>query len=229
MRQNASQQTVQIQEPTLREINKHRGWFAGSCITGSGCIVLFIGAIYLTFRIVVGSGPSTLTDFPTDFPKDIPQTNVDKIINIVSIDAVTRDRAVWVATAIPRLLSAPVLAEINPDAQIIEEHDSLGRVNFTRQLTHENYLSYLGLPNDTNQNKTVIVTWNGIKTYPSILADTFENQLSRAGYKVVEATTPGQNEARFSFSKDAVTGTFQAIDLHPDEPGIEFVNMVVNY
>lgn len=229
MRQNAPQQTIQIQEPTLKEIKKRSGWFTGSCVTGGGCIILFIGAIYLVFRIIVGSGPTTLSDFPQDFPKDIPQSNPDKIIKIISVDATSKDRSLWVATALPRFLASPVLSEINPDAEIIEEHDSLGRVNFIRTLTRQNYLDYLGIPAGSEHTKTIVVVWNGIKTYPSIFADGLERSLEHANYTVEHPTKEPANEAGFTFSKGTTSGVLRAVDLHPDEPGIEFVELIVNY
>lgn len=229
MRQTASQQTVQIQEPTLKEFKKHSGWFTGSCVTGAGCIVLFIGAIYIAFRIIAGSGPTTLSDFPTDFPKDIPQSNPDKIIKIISVDATAKDRSLWIATALPRFLASPVLSEINPDAKIIEEHDSLGRVNFKRELTRENYLQYLGIPIGSEHTRTVVVTWNGIKSYPSIFTDSFEKALRRADYTVETSEKSPANESEISFSRGSTSGVLRAVDLHPDDPGIEFVQLIVNY
>jgi hypothetical protein len=229
MRQTSSQQTVQIQEPTLKEIKKHSGWFTGSCVTGAGCIVIFIGAIYLLFRIIVGSGPTVLSDFPADFPKDIPQSNPDKIIKVTSVDGASKDRSIWVATAIPRFLASPVLSEINPDADIIEEHDSLGRVNFKRELSRENYLKYLGIPIGSEHTRTVVVTWNGIKSYPSIFVDGIEKALERANYIIETPTKMPANEAGFSFSRGTTSGVLRAIDLHTDQPGIEFVQLIVNY
>lgn len=229
MRQTSSQQTIQIQEPALKEIKKHSGWFTGSCVTGAGCIVIFIGALYLLFRIIVGSGPEVLSNFPNDFPKDIPQSNPDKIIKITSIDAAAKDRSIWVATAIPRFLASPVLSEINPDAEIIEEHDSLGRVNFKRKLSRDNYLSYLGIPIGSEHTRTVVITWNGIKSYPSIFADGIEKALERAHYTIEKPAKIPANEAGFSFSRGTISGVLRAIDLHTDEPGIEFVQLIVNY
>ena len=229
MRQSATQQTVQIQEPTLKEFKKRSGVFTGSCVTGAGCIVLFIGALYLAFRVTVGSGPTILSDFPSDFPRDIPQLNPDKIIKIVSVDATSKDRSLWVATALPKFLASPVLSEINPDAQITEEHDSLGRVNFVRTLSRENYLNYLGIPAGAEHTRTIVVTWNGIKTYPSIFADNYQKALRRADYIVTEPAKVKPNEAQFSFQRGSVSGVLRAIDMNAEEPGIEFVELIVNY
>lgn len=229
MRQSSSQQTIQIQEPTLKEIKKHSGWFTGSCVTGAGCIVIFFGAIYLLFRITVGSGPTILSDFPNDFPNDIPRSNVDKIIKITSVDSASKDRSVWIATAIPRFLASSVLSEINPDAEIIEERDSLGRVNFKRTLSRNNYLNYLNIPIGSEHTRTIVVTWNGIKSYPSIFADGFEKALERAQYTIEKNEKAPPNEAGFSFYRGTTSGVLRAIDLHTNEPGIEFVQLIVNY
>jgi len=191
--------------------------------------VLFIAGVYITFRIVAGSGPNVLTNFPQDFPRDIPQTNPDKIIKIVEIGATNKSRALWIATALPRLLASPVLSEINPDAAITEERDSLGRVTFHRELTRANYLSYLGMDGGGDGTKTVVATWNGIKAYPSILADSVEKQMLKANYETRTVENAGANAAAFSFSKGTTSGIFRAIDKQPDESGIEFVEMIVNY
>lgn len=229
MRQNSQQQTVQIQEPALKEIKKRSGWLTGSCVTGSGCVVLFIAGVYITFRLIAGSGPTIIANFPADFPKDIPQSNPDKMIKITEVDADTKDRALWIATALPRLLVSPVLSELNPDAVITEERDSLSRVTFKRALTREHYLQYLGIQAGDEHTKTVTVTWNGIKTYPSLLVDTFEKQLQRANYKTTLLEINDRNTAAFNFQKGTTSGVFRAVDLHPDEPGIEFVELIVNY
>jgi len=229
MRQAGTNQTIQIQEPTLREIKKHSGWFTGSCVTGIVFIALFVGLLYVAFRITVGSGPEVLADFPADFPKDIPQSNSDKIIKIISIDATAKERSLWVATAIPRFLASPVLSEINPDAEIIEERDPLGRVSFKRTLSRENYISYLGIPVGSPNSRTIVVTWNGIKSYPSIFADGLEKSLLRANYKIEAPAKSPENEAGFSFSRGTTSGVLRAIDLQPTEPGIEFVQLIVHY
>lgn len=198
-------------------------------MTGSGCVVLFIAGVYLALRIITGTGPTVMTNFPLDFPRDIPQTNPDKIIKIVEVDATHKSRALWIATALPRLLASSVLEEINPDAQITEERDSLGRVTFVREVARETYLSYLNFNAGTDKTKTVVVTWNGIKAYPSILADNIEKQMMLASYKTEALEDAGSNAAGFTFTKGKTSGLFRAIDMRADEPGIEFVELIVHY
>ena len=229
MRQNTSSNTVQIQEPTLKEIRKHHSYLRGSCLTGTGCITLFFIALYATFKLIVGNGPTVLTTYPTDFPRDIPQTNTDRLIKVVEVDATTKTRALWVATAIPRFILSPVLSEIDPQAHIEEEKDSLGRVTFLRTLTRDDYIRYLGLPTGANNTKTVVATWNNIKTYPSIAVDAYEKQLTRSGFTIAPLVGIGQENAGITFTKGSISGTLRAIDLHPDQPGIEFMELVVNY
>lgn len=229
MRQDSTPSTVQIQEPTFKEIKKRHGWLKGSCATGCGCIVLFVGAIYLAIRFLVGNGPAVSAAFPTDFPKEIPQMNPDKIINITAVDAGEKQRAVWVATAIPRFVLSKILSEIDPHTRITETKDSLGRVAFTRTLERADYVRYLGLPPESEQTQTVVITWSGINNYPSLIADGLEKRLERSGIVVKDATDLNANEAAFTFQKDSLSGSFRAVDLHPDQPGTEFAELIVNY
>ncbi len=229
MRQNQSSNTIQIQEPTLKEIKKHHGWLRGSCLTGCGCIGLFFLVLYVAFKLIVGSGPTVLTNFPADFPRDIPQSNSEKLITVVEVSATSKTRALWVATVIPRLLLSPVLSEIDPEARITEQKDSLGRVAFTRTIGREDYIRYLSLPTGAAGTKTVVATWNNIKTYPSIAVDAFEKQLERAGYTITPLKDVGEKNAGITFSRGATSGVVRALDLHPDQPGIEFMELMVNY
>lgn len=228
MRQNPVSQTVHIQEPTLKEIKKHHGWLKGSFATGCGCIVIFFGALYVLFRLIVGSGPAVVANFPSDFPNDIPQTNPDRIVKIVVIEAQNKERVLWFASKIPHYIADPILSELDPSAKIIEESDSLGRVNFRRELTTDN-TRFAGLPSGTHNQKSVSVIWSGIKTEPSVAADNYAKQLERAGYAIVSQPKQDQNKAFFSFSKGKISGIYQAEDLHSTQPGIEFVQLIVNY
>ncbi len=222
--------TVQIQEPTLKEINKRSSWIRGSCLTGAGCIVFFFAGLYFVFRLVVGSGPAVLSEFPDDFPRDIPQSNPDKLIRVTYVDATTKSRAMWLATAIPEIMLAPLLGEIDPNARITETHDSLGRVDFERSIDRSDLLRYIAWPIGASNTKTVVATWSGINSYPSILADNLERSLKQKGFTVAEDAHPADNAADFSFNRaDNISGTFRAIDLHSDQSGVEFVELIVNY
>lgn len=185
--------------------------------------------MYAIFKLVVGSGPSVLTNYPTDFPRDIPQSNPDKLIKVVEIDATHKSRALWVATAIPRLLLSPILTEIDPRARVTEEKDSLGRVTFIRTLTKDDYIKNLSLNAGAAGTKTVVVTWNNIKTYPSIAVEAFRKQLERAGYVIEPIMTLEARDAGITFQRGDISGAMRALDLHPDQPGIEFMELLVNY
>lgn len=228
MRQENNVPGVQIQEPALKEIKKHHGCLTGSFLTGGGCIIIFIGAIYLLARLIVGSGPTQILTFPPDWPKEIPQINPDKIIKITSIDARTKTRAVWIATAIPRFLLAPTLNELDPDTTITEQTDSLGRVSFQKDLTSNGYLHYLNWSVGADNTKTIIVNWNGITSYPSLIAEQLANQLQKKNYTINLSPTT-DNSAGFSFAKEKISGTFRAVDLKPNQAGTEFAELVVNY
>lgn len=229
MRQDTPSSTVQIQEPAFKEIKKRHGWLKGSCATGCGCIFLFVGAIYLTGRLVVGGGPSTAITYPNDFPTEIPQINPDKIIKITVVDASYKQRILWVATAIPRLLLSPVLSEMDPHARLTEEKDSLGRVNFKRTIDEDDYFRYIGIQPGARDTKTVVITWSGINNYPSLITDGIEKKLEKYDYAIKESTTDDKFTSSFTFSKDKISGSMRAIDLQPDQPGTEFVEMIVNY
>lgn len=230
MRQNQpSASTVQIQEPTLKEIKKHHGWLRGSCLTGCGCIGLFFLLLFAIFKLVVGSGPTVLTSYPADFPRDIPQSNSDKLIKVIEIDATHKSRALWVATVFPRLLLSSILSEIDPAARVTEEKDSLGRVTFIRSLTKEDYLRNLSLDTGAPDTKTVVATWNNIKTYPSIAIEAVVKQLERAAYTVEPITGLATHDAGVTFRRGSISGAVRALDLHTDQPGIEFMELLVNY
>jgi hypothetical protein len=87
----------------------------------------------------------------------------------------------------------------------------------------------LGIPIGSEHTRTVVVTWNGIKSYPSIFADGIEKALVRANYTIETPEKMPANEAGFNFSRGTTSGVLRAIDLHPDDPGIEFVQLIVNY
>ncbi len=229
MRQNSAQQTIHIQEPTFKEIKKHHGWLTGSLTTGCGCIVFFLGALYIVFRIVVGSGPAVVANFPADFPKDIPQSNPDKIVKIVVVEATNKQRALWVATTIPRYIAAPILTEIDPNAEIFEETDSLGRVDFRRELRAADFARVAGLPTSSENTKTVSVVWTGVKTSPTVAAENYAKQLEHSGYKISEPLKQLPNEATFTFEKNDVSGVYRAVDLHPEKQSTEFIQLIVNY
>lgn len=232
MRQSSGQnQSIQIQEPTLKDFKKRGGWLTGSCLTGSGCIVLFIGAIYLAFRLLTGNGPVVVTKFPTDFPKDIPRPSQDNIIRIVEIQAGIKSRALWIATTVPRVLTAPILAELNPDAKITTKTDSLGRITFVRTLERDDYLAYAKIPTGAGGTKSVSATWNGVKSTPQLFIEAFEKELKSGEYIVIKDRNQNDTDdhAEISFSKGKTSGLLRAIDMKPDEPGIEYVQLIVNY
>jgi hypothetical protein len=122
-----------------------------------------------------------------------------------------------------------LFSEIDPHAHIAEETDSLGRVNFLRTIDRADFLRYVQWPVGASRTQTVVATWNGIKTYPSIAADTLQRALKQKGFTIDIDEHPEANAADFSFQRGDITGTFRAIDLHPDQPGVEFVELIVNY
>jgi hypothetical protein len=64
-----------------------------------------------------------------------------------------------------------------------------------------------------------------------VLSDLPSGQPSceRANYIIETPTKMPANEAGFSFSRGTTSGVLRAIDLHTDQPGIEFVQLIVNY
>ncbi|MFA5127931.1 MAG: hypothetical protein WC457_02940 [Patescibacteria group bacterium] len=200
MNQEELLKDVEIVEPPMQEFRKRGHWFATACLSGSGCVLLFIASIVIGIKFYIGAGPATVKNLPTNFPTDVPiydQYNIDKI---TYISGRYKSRSMEMATFFPKLVLSPVISrEQNAPSTSAKENGNIFKEVFRM------ILKPIGDSRDMIQ-----VEWRDITSDVNTMITYYKRNLTTNGF-TIESETQGNNYRQLTFSRqDNLSGTIFA-------------------
>jgi hypothetical protein len=190
---------VEIVEPPIQEFKKRGHWFATACLSGSGCVLLFVATIIIGIKLYIGAGPKTVKNLPTNFPTDVPiydQYNIDKI---TYISGRYKSRSMEMAAFFPKLVLSPMISRDQGVSSSIQKNPNVVK-EFFRVL-----LRPVGDSRDIIQ-----IEWRDITSDVETIITYYKRNLTTNGF-IVESETQSNNYRQMTFTRqDNLSGTIYA-------------------
>lgn len=108
MRRNL--EPIEIKEPPIQEMRKKRSCLKRTCVTGCGCIVIFMVAVMLLLKFVAGPRVKELKKLPENFPDSIPVYDAKEISKITIISGSDKNRGIKIAAYLPKLIFSRIVS-----------------------------------------------------------------------------------------------------------------------
>jgi len=208
-------ENVEIVEPPIEELTKRHSSLRKTCLTGSGCIVLFILAIALVVRIYIGSGPETLKSVPAYFPKDIPSYAPDNIDQITHISGQYKNRSIEIAAIVPKIILSPLFLALNRDPSSTNNSHSF-----------KNLWQFIATPVGDNRD-TVQIEWKDMDADPNFVISYYKTELGKRNFKITDTEGLKNNAQEFSFDReDHIDGSLY---VEPGKSGTSYADLIVNF
>ncbi len=213
---------VEIVEPPLEELTKQRSGFKRTCLSGCGCVVIFIVGAIIALKLAVGPGPQTLKSVPEYFPKDIPVYDADNIESITFISGQYKNRGVEIAALFPKLILSPLLVN-NQNTENEHSEDSEG--------IFKDFVNVLTQPVGDHRD-TVQIKWVDMNAEPNFVINYYMTELKKKNFNI-EAESEGKNVNKvvkqFSFQRqtDNVSGSMY-VEGPVNGRGTNYASLIVN-
>ncbi len=192
MRRNV--EDIEIKEPPLQELNKKRSCLKRSCLTGFGCILIFllvsVGIIYFA----ANPRKKELKTVPANFPSEIPVYDKDAIHTITFISGQERGRWIELAAYVPKIIVSPLLIAL-------ENNESNPA---SPERTWAKFLRVIEEP-VADRRDQVTIEWSNLSAQPKFVEAYYQSALKKANFSV-EPTHDAEGSKQFTFSKDSVDG-----------------------
>ncbi|HAZ28464.1 MAG TPA: hypothetical protein DCY48_01665 [Candidatus Magasanikbacteria bacterium] len=195
------QSQVEIQEPPLQEMKKKRSCLRRSCVTGLGCIFLFILVSLGILWFTVVPRPKELKQTPDSFPTAIPLYDRDSISRITFISGKEKSRTIQIAAFIPRLILSPIIATLDKTVPLSEDGNNAG-------LDVSSWRNILSLLDESalDGRDIIKVEWKDVNAQPEFMNHYFETGLKGSGFTV---SKPREDVPfSFDFTNRTIDGTF---------------------
>jgi hypothetical protein len=217
MRRNIN--NVEIVEPPIGELTKKYSAFSAikrACLTGCGCLGFVIIAAIITIRLVMGSGPTTLSSVPDNFPSDIPIYDKDNIEQITFISGKYKNRGIEIAALFPKIILSPLLMTLDKGSQ--------NNISTDKTTSIKNLWSTISAPVSDHRD-TVQIEWRKLNADPFFVIGYYKTELKKESYNI-DVESEGDNVQQFSFSKGEITGSMYV--QGPPGQGSEYAVLTVN-
>ncbi len=207
--------SVEIVEPPIKELKKRGRWMTTACLSGAGCVVIFVIGIILGVKMFIGAGPKQIKNLPNNFPADIPlydQYNIDKI---TFISGRYKSRSIELAALFPKIALSPL---------IFSEHDQAPTPQNKSGIMKEIFLLLVKPVGDSRD--MVQVEWFNISSQPDEMVDYYKNKLNSNNF-TIDSETIGETYRQFTFRRgDSLSGTLY---VEPSKGNkIDYAFIIVN-
>jgi hypothetical protein len=213
---------VEIVEPPIGELTKKRSGFKRTCLSGCGCVFIFIIGAIIALKLAVGPGPQTLKTVPEYFPKDIPVYDADNIESITFISGQYKNRGVEIAALFPKLILSPLLVN-NQTAEDEHSRDSRG--------IFKDFVDVISRPVGDHRD-TVQIKWVDMNADHEFVINYYMTELKKKNF-TIEAESEGKNMNKvvkqFSFQResDKISGSMY-VEGPVNGRGTSYASLIVN-
>lgn len=184
---------VEIVEPPIIELKKRGRWMTTACLSGMGCVFLFIIGIILSIKLFIGPGPKQIKNLPENFPSEIPLYDQYNIGKITYMPGKYKQRSVELTALVPKILFSPLIFAHEPN---VKETTSNIIKDVGKILTHSS----------DNSANIVQIEWYNIKSEYTEMLEYYKARLKKNG--TIESETIGDKFRQITFKQDSdISGT----------------------
>lgn len=214
---------VKIVEPPIGELSKKNSSIKRSCLTGCGCVFLFIIGIIITIRLIIGPGPQAIKTLPDNFPIDIPIYDKDTIEKMTFISGRYKSRGIEIAAFFPKIILSPLLLAVNHnDTATVATNTATLSLNSAKQIW-----KLVSTPAGDDRD-TVQIEWQNMGAEPNFVITYYKNELSKKNYLIKQEINE-TNSKQFSFQGiNGISGTLYIKSNDDKKSGTEYAVLTVN-
>ncbi len=218
--------SVEIQDPTIKTLGKKQSCLKRSCVSGLGCIALFVAFIIVLVRVAMGPGPKDINGIPSHFPQDFSLYNVEKIEQTYFVSGKTKNRGFEIAALVPKIILSPIFLTLNPERQL-EKSVKSGHVVYKKELSWDDFMNFATTPIG-KQTDTVAIEWADLGAEIEFISDFYMNEFGNSGY-TYERVARTDEVHKIIFSKGDVRGTLFLEDLDTELRGTDYMTLTVDF
>jgi hypothetical protein len=183
---------VEIIEPPIQELKKRGPWFTTACLSGCGCVLIFVVALIIGIKIYIGAGPKEIKNLPAHFPIEIPVYDQYNIEKITVVSGQYKSRSMDLAAFFPKILLSPI---IYPDNSEPNAPSKTNKSDVIKEIWK------LLVKPTADDRDTIIIEWHDITSEPQTMIQYYQTKLKDAGF-IIESETVGHNYKQFLFKRD---------------------------
>lgn len=209
---------VVIQEPPIQELKKKKSCLKRSCVSGCGCVIIFLVISLLILKFTSGPRIKELKEIPDQFPTAIPIYDGDNISKINFTSGQERGKSVEVIAYVPKLVFSPLL--------VLWEQKT-GKENYSdkEKSFFENFINIMKEP-VTDHRDIIKIEWTELPAEPKFVYEYYQSELERNDFKLKNKNNNNKNY-QFSFSKDNIEGVLYIEDV-AQKTGTDYISLTVN-
>lgn len=213
---------IEIKEPPIKELKKKKSCLKRTCLSGCGCIIIFIIAFLLLLKFAATPREKELKQVPENFPTSIPVYDKDNIVKITFVSG--RDRAKWVETAtfVPKIILSPILLTLDKYDVVPIQEDNPNRAD---GISWDNFIRLVQEPVG-NYRDTIKIEWQDLSATPKFIQDYYQTELKKGEFEV-NITTENDDMRQFIFMLENIDGVLYIKDNH-EEVGTDYLSITIN-
>ena len=213
MRRNIEQ--IEIKEPPIKELGKKRSCLKRTCLTGCGCIFIFIIASIFLLKFATGPRTKKLDEVPNNFPESIPLYDSDNIQEISFTSGKEKGRIIEITAFVPKLILSPIIL-------------GLDKKTDTNTKKTDGWQNFVDLMKDpiVDQRDTTVVEWTEMPAEPWFVQSYYETELKNSGYTTERDNEENNTIRKLDFELDEIEGILQIKD-DPTQSGTDYVSLTI--
>ncbi len=208
---------VEIKEPPLQELNKKRSCLKRSCMTGCGCIIIFLIACLVILKIASTPPTKELKQVPERITSNLPLYDEKNIEKITFTSGQERGQVIELAAYVPKLVLMPFIL-------MLEKYQPAESASSTQAINWQAAIELFKEPVADHRDITNI-EWKSLDASPRFIMDFYRGELQKRGYSIT-VTADTQNTRQFSFKKNDIEGAIYLKNI-PGKEGTEYVLMTI--
>lgn len=207
---------IEVKDPPIQEFSKKHSCLKRTCLTGCGCIVVFIIASLAILKFTVGPKTKELKELPPAFLETIPLYDRDSIVKILYTTGEDRGKNVERIAYIPKMAMGPVVAWLNRNehkkgAEAIESY-------------WDTMITFIQEP-VADHRDVIMIEWTNLSADDEFIAQFYKTELKKKQF-TIKAESANDNVHQFVFSKKNIEGLLYVNDTKKTK-GTDSVKMQV--
>lgn len=215
---------IVIQEPPLQELSKKKSCFKRSCLTGCGCIIIFLIASLAILKFATGPRSKELKNIPDNFPVSIPVYDKDNINKITFISGKERSQGIEIVAFVPKLILSPIILALDKILPM-KKTDNGANAQIKKNTSWEDFIHFMKKP-ISNRRDIIQIEWAALGAEPKFISEYYQTELEKNEYKISNNSVTDEIH-QFSFQKEEIEGVIYIEDKTP-ESGTDYFSLTVN-
>lgn len=219
MRRNIEK--IEIQEPPIEELKKKRSCLKHTCVSGCGCLILFLIGSIIFLQLTSGERVKELKNVPDNWPKSIPVYDKDNISKISILSGQERGQNLEKIALIPKFILSPIFIILEKKFPV-EKNNPEGRME--QKTTWESFVKIMKEPVADHRDK-IQIEWSNLPAEPYFIFNYYKNALKKENFSINESVD--REEIRqFKFNLDQTEGVLYIKDT-AENKGTDFASLTL--